>query len=717
MNRDNSSDIVFEDEMMDGVGDTLSGLKLKDLQQRISKSPTPKVAHDRISKTMSVNTTATTDSETIIISSYEHQQDSPYHNAHVVNRQDSGNSDTDQQSIVQPKINAPEVVYKAKDINQSQTNIATHSASKLAIMTLPVPAGAQSESEPPSPLNPAEYDIFGNDKKDQPSNSSKDRKDSIAAPSIFPLNGLKRWASKLSSAKTSSNSGSGKSLATVGLGGSSSIMKSNASLTSERSKAQRTFMTSSFGRAVDTDSLQDLRQQEDLFIDLILCTSNQSSEASAQRTKLQGKQIEHIERTMVTLLESDQKIELKTHRAKNLRTYRDCCTGEELINWLMTHCDFMEKFEAIQYATMMFCMGYLIDLDNEKSPFSESALYIFQSQRLWMSNDWMPSDVDYAVYLYRRANKKIDVGRLSALESKETERLDYYRKYMTQTWKDVEDSTFKQLVFLKQLNVSTRKILQLREQKFWWIHRRHKSQKNPYLDIEESGDSDKQHLTDAEYEATLNKRQLLDHLMKRLATYQIQYETSRLKVSVESRALIDRCQVWQFRDPFIKQTVVNPYNQPPSKEYGYQGFQQFTLEDAEIWYSSFKDLMDDKRGRVIFMKFLEKEFSTESLKFMVEVQELDNVFDRIIWVRKALEIYSQYVKPGCQQPVNISDSTKQQLISAFDPLFEDVDEIEGSEVDVYVFTDAVADVQKLLMRDSYARFVASDFCKEYSSQK
>jgi hypothetical protein len=76
----------------------------------------------------------------------------------------------------------------------------------------------------------------------------------------------------------------------------------------------------------------------------------------------------------------------------------------------------------------------------------------------------------------------------------------------------------------------------MREAAFWRLHRPLSTHGNNYTDIEEKKNSlEKNHMTDSEYEATLNKDQLLVHLEKRLYSLQVSFQTNRAKVSVASK--------------------------------------------------------------------------------------------------------------------------------------------------------------------------------------
>ena len=63
------------------------------------------------------------------------------------------------------------------------------------------------------------------------------------------------------------------------------------------------------------------------------------------------------------------------------------------------------------------------------------------------------------------------------------------------------------------------------------------------------------------------------------------------------------------------------------------------------WGYSLKDLLKDPAGREQFIKFLEKEFSAENLKFWDAVQELKCVHTKQV-PAKVNDIWNEFLKAG-----------------------------------------------------------------------
>ncbi len=62
-----------------------------------------------------------------------------------------------------------------------------------------------------------------------------------------------------------------------------------------------------------------------------------------------------------------------------LKTYTDCFSGVDAINWLLSNLPIRDREEAAQLATRLLDLGYFKSIKDEKKAFrdSESALYAF----------------------------------------------------------------------------------------------------------------------------------------------------------------------------------------------------------------------------------------------------------------------------------------------------------------------------------------------------
>ncbi|VDP23996.1 unnamed protein product, partial [Soboliphyme baturini] len=117
------------------------------------------------------------------------------------------------------------------------------------------------------------------------------------------------------------------------------------------------------------------------------------------------------------------------------------------------------------------------------------------------------------------------------------------------------------------------------------------------------------------------------------------------------------------------------------------------------WALSFDELLSDPVGRERFMKFLEKEYSGENLRFWEAAQSLRFSSCRFVPIR-VTAIYNDFLGPNASSPVNVDskvmDNTNRNL------------ENPGR----WSFDEALEHIYCLMKNDSYQRFIRSDNYKE-----
>jgi len=117
------------------------------------------------------------------------------------------------------------------------------------------------------------------------------------------------------------------------------------------------------------------------------------------------------------------------------------------------------------------------------------------------------------------------------------------------------------------------------------------------------------------------------------------------------------------------------------------------------WALSFDELLTDPAGRENFMKFLDKEYSGENLRFWESVQNLRTGSCRLVPIN-VTEIFNEYLGSNAAFPVNVDskvmDITNQNL------------ENPGR----WSFDEAAEHIYCLMKNDSYQRFIRSDMYKD-----
>jgi hypothetical protein len=355
----------------------------------------------------------------------------------------------------------------------------------------------------------------------------------------------------------------------------------------------------------------------------------------------------------------------------------------------------------------MLDSGYLIAVESlvqrhqEAPKFKDdTTLYSFQNSYFWPTKNWAPSDVDYAIYLLKKAGPKSS----DLMHPTEKERFAKFKTTLASQWSAIQEGVVKHEDVLKQMSTDDRKMFLLREAAFWDFHRPI-SNRTGMGEIEERQKAmDKNSMTDHEFEATLNTNQLLAHLEKRLYTLQVVSASNQLKVSVVCKTLMNRSEVWRPLDPFINKTLINPY---------VTDIDTFTAvrtkptgDEIRAWCNSLQNLLADPLGVAKFTEFLKQEFTSENLAFYLDCRELDNEYARVKWVAKAREIYRKYIVVGSPAEINITAQLRKTLIDKFQP-FDAKEVLRGDEVKCDVFLDTIAHVFTLMENNSYTRFIVS----------
>jgi len=99
--------------------------------------------------------------------------------------------------------------------------------------------------------------------------------------------------------------------------------------------------------------------------------------------------------------------------------------------------------------------------------------------------------------------------------------------------------------------------------------------------------------------------------------------------------------------------------------------------------------------------FLESEYSSENIKFFLEVEQFrqtDNFIDRI---KKADHIRTKYMLPDSKHQINISSNALKTIES----------ELLQCEKDL--FDKVQKEIYKLMELDSFLRFLNSEYYKKY----
>ncbi|XP_061429569.1 regulator of G-protein signaling 7-like [Lethenteron reissneri] len=79
-------------------------------------------------------------------------------------------------------------------------------------------------------------------------------------------------------------------------------------------------------------------------------------------------------------------------------------TGADIVQWLMRNLIIDDPAEALHLGTLVSAHGYFFPIsDHVLTLKDDNTFYRFQTPYFWPSNCWEPENIDYAVYLCKRA--------------------------------------------------------------------------------------------------------------------------------------------------------------------------------------------------------------------------------------------------------------------------------------------------------------------------
>jgi len=131
-----------------------------------------------------------------------------------------------------------------------------------------------------------------------------------------------------------------------------------------------------------------------------------------------------------------------------------------------------------------------------------------------------------------------------------------------------------------------------------------------------------------------------------------------------------------------------------------------TKEEVESWAipnNGFETMMACEIGRPIFEKFLKKEFSSENLLFWIACEELRKVRDEKLFKERVEEIFTTFLDAASPQEVSLDFKVKENVMKLRDQPIDSM------------FDEAQSKIYTLMHRDSFPRFLNSNYYKEFLS--
>ncbi|XP_020707592.2 regulator of G-protein signaling 7 isoform X4 [Athalia rosae] len=388
-------------------------------------------------------------------------------------------------------------------------------------------------------------------------------------------------------------------------------------------------------------------------------------------------------------------------------------TGTDLIAWMMKNME-IEDQEALHVAHLMAAHGYFFPIDDHcLTVKNDNTFYRFQTPYFWPSNCWEPENTDYAVYLCKRTMQNKTRLELADYEAENLARL---QKIFSRKWEFIFMQAEAQSKVDKKRDKLERKVLDSQERAFWDVHRPMPGCVNTTeSDIKKACRSNKPMIKASKHlqlgvgggrisptptDSDLSSPN--ETLQKEITMLKQRLDRRNIKVSKVAEALISYFEQYAEYDPFFTQPeFTNPWVSDNPEMWEQEKLaKEISARRVKRWAFSLQELLQDPIGREQFVRFLDKEFSGENLKFWEAVQELKTLPQRDVQA-KVQEIWDEYLGSEASCPINVDsrsyEFTKKNL----------------EQPDRWTFDIAAAHVYHLMKSDSYSRYLRSEMYKDF----
>ncbi|XP_050454068.1 regulator of G-protein signaling 7 isoform X1 [Cataglyphis hispanica] len=387
-------------------------------------------------------------------------------------------------------------------------------------------------------------------------------------------------------------------------------------------------------------------------------------------------------------------------------------TGTDLIAWMMKNMDIDDQ-EALHVAHLMASHGYFFPIDDHcLTVKNDNTFYRFQTPYFWPSNCWEPENTDYAVYLCKRTMQNKTRLELADYEAENLARL---QKMFSRKWEFIFMQAEAQSKVDKKRDKLERKVLDSQERAFWDVHRPLPGCVNTTeLDIKKACRSYKSVVQPSKHlqlgiaggkispSTESNATSSIEFLQRQIETLKDRLDRTVIKVSKVAEALIGYFEQYMEYDPFFTQPeLTNPWISDSPEMWEQEKLaKEISTRRVKRWAFSLQELLRDPVGREQFIRFLDKEFSGENLKFWETVQELKTLPQKDVQT-KVEEIWHEFLDTDASCPINVDsrsyEITKKNLEKA----------------DQWCFDVAAAHVYHLMKSDSYSRYLRSEMYKDF----
>uniref|UniRef100_A0A8C8Y0P7 Regulator of G protein signaling 6 n=1 Tax=Panthera leo TaxID=9689 RepID=A0A8C8Y0P7_PANLE len=307
-------------------------------------------------------------------------------------------------------------------------------------------------------------------------------------------------------------------------------------------------------------------------------------------------------------------------------------TGTDIVQWLMKNLSIEDPVEAIHVGSLIAAQGYIFPIsDHVLTMKDDGTFYRFQAPYFWPSNCWEPENTDYAIYLCKRTMQ--NKARLE-LADYEAENLARLQRAFARKWEFIFMQAEAQVKIDRKKDKTERKILDSQERAFWDVHRPvpgcvnttemdirkcrrlknpQKVKKSVYGVTEESQSQSPVHIPSQPIRKTTK-----EDIRKQITFLSAQIDRHCLKMSKVAESLIAYTEQYVEYDPLITPAEPsNPWISDDITLWDIEMSKEPSQQRVKRWGFSFDEVLKDQVGRDQFLRFLESEFSSENLSWVV----------------------------------------------------------------------------------------------------
>ncbi|XP_054891120.1 regulator of G-protein signaling 9a isoform X1 [Poeciliopsis prolifica] len=371
----------------------------------------------------------------------------------------------------------------------------------------------------------------------------------------------------------------------------------------------------------------------------------------------------------------------------NVTTIPHAITGANIIAWISNKMKTTTE-EAQVFGTMLVAYGYIYPLQNHRKLVmcNDSSVYRFQTPYFWPTQQWVPEDSDYAIYLAKR-----NIRKKGMLEPYEQVDYNHLHEWLNHKWDFIVMQATEQYKAGRDRNKADRVVFDCQERAFWIVNR-------PPRRTHSALDVGPERLINPNVEEKIS----FDQYRRVNIFYQQAIMRSKVKSSVSLGALVKYITSYKNHDAFLAPCLPSNPWETDHDAYWTLNMRRVdvpTKMRVERWSFSLFELLTDLRGRDDFKIFLKKEFSGENLAFWEAAEELkwgtaSSMSD------KAESIFKTFLAPGAPRWINIDGRTMGLTVKGLEHPHR------------YVLEAAQTHVFMLMKKDTFFRYLKSPTYKE-----